>query len=145
MTASRREDILAAIATTLEGTADVGSRIYRSRVEAFARDEAPALVIEPGTDRAAISTTCKIDWTLEVIVAVYTRGNVPDTLADPIIVDVHSKLMADRTLNGLAMDIIPLAVDPQRDKADLTSLWTVLTYQVRYRTFVTDLTNTPGS
>jgi len=145
MTASRREDILAALTTTLAGTADVDSRIYRSRVEAFSRDEAPALVIEPGTDRAQISTTCKVDWTLEVIVAVYTRGNVPDTLADPIIVDVHSKLMADRTIGGLAMDIIPLAVDPQRDKADLTSLWTVLTYQVRYRTFVADLTNTPGS
>ena len=47
---SKRESILAAIATTLVGTTGVSTRIYRSRVEAFARNEAPALVIEPGTD-----------------------------------------------------------------------------------------------
>ena len=64
---------------------------------------------------------------------------VPDQLADPIRVSVNSLLMADRTLGGLAIDIIPTSTDPQRDKADLTSLWLVCTYQVRYRTLANDL------
>ena len=138
---TKREQILAAIATTLEGTANVGARIYRSRVEAFARNEAPALVIEPGTDSAAEEqvSTCKIDWRLPVLVAVYTRGAIPDQLADPIIASIHSQLMADRTLGGLAMDIWPGTVDPQMEKADQPALWTVLTYNVRYRSSVTDL------
>ena len=138
---TKREQILAAIATTLEGTADVGTRIYRSRVEAFARNEAPALVIEPGTDSAAEEqvSTCKIDWRLPVLIAVYTRGPIPDQLADPIIASIHSQLMADRTLAGLAMDIWPGTVDPQMEKADQPALWTVLTYNVRYRSSVTDL------
>lgn len=138
---TKREQILAAIATTLEGTADVGTRIYRSRVEAFARNEAPALVIEPGTDSAAEEqvSTCKIDWRLPVLVAVYTRGAIPDQLADPIIASIHSQLMADRTIGGLAMDIWPGTVDPQMEKADQPALWTVLTYNVRYRTSITDL------
>ena len=138
---TKREQILAAIATTLEGTANVGARIYRSRVEAFARNEAPALVIEPGTDSASeeLVSTCKIDWRLPVLVAVYTRGAIPDQLADPIIASIHSQLMADRTLGGLAMDIWPGTVDPQMEKADQPALWTVLTYNVRYRTSVTDL------
>ena len=138
---TKREQILAAIATTLEGTADVGTRIYRSRVEAFARNEAPALVIEPGTDSAAEEqvSTCKIDWRLPVLIAVYTRGPIPDQLADPIIASIHSQLMADRTLGGLAMDIWPGTVDPQMEKADQPALWTVLTYNVRYRSSVTDL------
>lgn len=138
---TKREQILAAIATTLEGTANVGARIYRSRVEAFARNEAPALVIEPGTDSAAEEqvSTCKIDWRLPVLVAVYTRGAIPDQLADPIIASIHSQLMADRTLGGLAMDIFPGTVDPQMEKADQPALWTVCTYNVRYRTSVTDL------
>ena len=138
---TKREQILAAIATTLEGTADVGTRIYRSRVEAFARNEAPALVIEPGTDSAAEEqvSTCKIDWRLPVLIAVYTRGPIPDQLADPIIASIHSQLMADRTLGGLVMDIWPGTVDPQMEKADQPALWTVLTYNVRYRSSVTDL------
>ena len=138
---TKREQILAAIATALEGTTDVSTRIYRSRVEAFARNEAPALVIEPGTDSAAEEqvSTCKIDWRLPVLVAVYTRGAIPDQLADPIIASIHSQLMADRTLGGLAMDIWPGTVDPQMEKADQPALWTVLTYNVRYRTSVTDL------
>jgi hypothetical protein len=131
---SRREQILANVATVLAGTVDVGGRIYRSRVEAFTRDEAPAIVIERGPDRAQTYSTCKLDWVMELVVAVHTRGQIPDQLADPIAVDVHARLMADRTLGGLAIDIVPTSDDPQRDKADLTSLWQVMTYQVRYRT-----------
>lgn len=132
--ASRREQILAHIATTLANTAQVTGRVYRSRAEAFSRDEAPAMVIEPGGDRGQTYSTCKLDWTLEVLIAVYVRGPIPDQLADPIVVDMHNKLMTDRSLNGLAIDVIPTTVDFQRDKADLTSLWQVNTYQVRYRT-----------
>jgi len=140
--ATKRETILAAIVTTLAGTTGVSTRIYRSRVEAFARSEAPALVIEPGTDSAAeeLVSTCKIDWRLPVLIAVYTRGAIPDQLADPIINSIHTKLMADRTLGGLVMDIWPGTVDPQIESADQPALWTVCTYNVRYRTSVTSLT-----
>lgn len=134
--ASKREQVLAAIRTTLTNTTGVGTRIYRSRVEAFQRNEAPALVIEPGNDTSSSEpvSTCKIDWTLQVLIAVHTRGGIPDQAADPIIVSIHSKLMADRSLGGLVMDIWPVSVDPQFDKADAASNWTVCTYQVRYRT-----------
>lgn len=139
MTTSRREQILSYAATALAGTTQVGSRIYRSRVEAFSREEAPAIVIESGIDRAVEFSSCKLDWTLELIVGVYTRGQIPDQLADPIVVDVNTRLMTDRSLGGLAIDILPAINDPQRDKADLTSLWTVLTYKVRYRTDAVNL------
>lgn len=137
--ASKREQIMAAIAATLAGTAGVSTRIYRSRVDAFARAEAPAIVVQPGQDRALTYSTCKLDWTLDVVIAVYTRGNIPDQLADSVIVSLNSKLMADRTLGGLAMDIAPTVVDPQFDKADQTALWSVCTYQVRYRTDTVNL------
>lgn len=138
---SIHEQILSAIATALASTSGVGGRVYRSRVEAFSRNEAPALIIEPGPDRAQTYSICKLDWTLDVLVVVHTRGQIPDQLADPILLDAHSKLMADRTLGGLAIDIIPTLSDPQRDKADLTSLWQVNTYQVRYRTTIDDLSS----
>jgi len=138
---SRREQILSAIATALATTDGVSGRVFRSRVEAFSRNEAPAIIIEPGPDRAQTYSICKLDWTLDVLVVVHTRGQIPDQLVDPILVDAHDKLMADRTLGGLAIDIVPTLSDPQRDKADLTSLWQVNTYQVRYRTAVDDLSS----
>ena len=140
----KREQILAAITTALAGTTGVGGRIYRSRTEAFARNEAPALLIEPtpgapDTPKEEPVSTCKIDWRLNVTIAVYTRGAIPDQLAAPIVGDLHSKLMADRTLGGLAMDVWPGPVDHQKDQADAAAGWAVCSYVVRYRTSITDL------
>ena len=135
---SRREQILAHLATILAGTAGIGT-VYRSRAEAFGRDEAPAMVLEPISDRCEPVSSCRLSWTLDVAVVIHARGSVPDTLADPILVSAHSLLMADRTLGGLAVDIVPTMVDPQRDKADLMSLWQVNTYQVTYRTLQANL------
>ena len=135
---TRRESILAAMASALAATDGI-TIVYRSRAEAFGRDEAPALIIEPAADRCQPITTCKLAWTMDVDVVVHTRGAVPDTLADPIIASAHSLLMADRTIGGLAVDILPVSVDFQRDKADLLSLWMVNTYQVQYRTHQSNL------
>ena len=141
MTAIKREQILAAIVDALDGTVEVGTRIYRSRQEAFARNEAPAILIEPGTDTPTEQpvSICKIDWRFPVIVTVHTRGAIPEQLAAPIIADIHSRLMADRQLGGLAFDIWPGPVEHQREQADAAAGWTTCTYVVRYRTSVTDL------
>jgi hypothetical protein len=141
MTQIKREQILAAIVTTLANTTGVSTRIYRSRQEAFARAEAPCLLIEPGIDVPSDDpvSTCKIDWTLPVDITVHTRGAIPEQLAAPIIDSLHGKLMADETLGGLAMRIWPGPVNHQREQADATAGWTTCTYTVRYRTSVTDL------
>jgi hypothetical protein len=137
----KSELILAAITTALAGADDVDTRIYRSRVEAFARNEAPALIVEPTEDiaRQEPVSMCWIDWTLGVDVVIYTRGAVPDQLAAPIRGDVHQRLMDDRTLGGEAVDIWPTRVQHLRDQADATAGWTVLGYAVRYRSRVDDL------
>jgi hypothetical protein len=137
----KREAILAAITTALAGTTGVSTRIYRSRVEAFARNEAPAILIEPAADTAQDPpiSNCHIDWRLTVDVAVYTRGQIPEQLAAPIVVDMHSKLLADRTLGELVMDIWPVSVQHQREQADQAAGWTVCSYLIRYRSGLTDL------
>jgi len=131
---SRRESIMAHITSLLAGTVGVSTRIYRSRTEAFARAESGAIVIEPGIDRAQVIANCKLEWSLEVNIAVYFRGAIPDQLADPTIVSLHSKVMADRTLGGRAIDIVPTSVDPQIQPGDQPSAWIVCAYLVRYRT-----------
>ena len=137
---TKREQVLAAIRTALTGTVGVGTRIYRSRVEPLARQESPAIVIEPVSDTAEQNTSLPtLDWSLVVRVAVIVRGMVPDQLADPIVADAHSKIMADLTLGGYAIDVQPQSVSFDLVEADQPAGVIALDYLVRYRTSVTNL------
>jgi hypothetical protein len=137
---TKREQVLAAIRTALTGTTGVSTRIYRSRVEPLARGETPAIVVEPISDTAQQNTSLPtLDWSLTVRVAVIVRGNIPDQVADPIVQDMHSKLMADLTLGGYAIDVQPQGVTFELAEADQPSGVIACDYVVRYRTSVTNL------
>jgi hypothetical protein len=137
---TKREQVLAAIRTALTGTTGVSTRIYRSRVEPLARGETPAIVVEPISDTAQQNTSLPtLDWSLTVRVAVIVRGNIPDQVADPIVQDMHAKLMADLTLGGYAIDVQPQGVTFELAEADQPSGVIACDYVVRYRTSVTNL------
>ena len=137
---TRRETILAAVRTALTGTTNVSTRIYRSRVEPMARAESPAIVVEPVNDSAEQNTSLPtLDWSLTVRVAVIVRGAIPDQVADPIIESLHSKLMADLTLGGYAIDIQPQSVNFEMVEADQPAGVISCDYLIRYRTSVTNL------
>jgi hypothetical protein len=131
---SKRETILARVATALAGTTGVGSRIYRSRVVPLARNEAPALVVEPVGDQAQQDTLGTLKWTLTFRVSVIVRGEVPDQLADAAMQDVHAKLMSDTTLNGLVIDILPTAVSFELLEADQPAGVVSAEFTAQYRT-----------
>jgi hypothetical protein len=138
---TKREDILAAIRTALTDTTGVGTRIYRSRVEAVARAESPALIVEPLTDTPVQNTALPtLDWTLRVRISVIVRGATPDAVADPTIESLHSKLMADLTLGGEAIDVQPAQTTFNFFEADNPAGVIFCEYDVRYRTQVADLT-----
>ena len=137
---TRRETILAAVASALAGTTGVSTRIYRSRVEPLARAESPAIVIEPINDQAEQNTSLPtLDWSLTVRISVIVRGTIPDQLADPIVESLHSKLMADLTLGGYAIDIQPQSVNFEMVEADQPAGVISCDYLVRYRTSVASL------
>jgi hypothetical protein len=137
---TKREQILDAIVASLAGTVSVGNRIYRSRVEPFARGESPAIVVEPVNDTAVQTTALPtLDWSLTVRVAIIVRGNAPDQLADPIVESAHSRVMADLTLGGYAFDVRPESVSFELLEADQPAGVISLDYLVRYRTSITDL------
>lgn len=137
--ASKRETILQRIVTALAGTAGVGSRIYRSRVEPLARGEAPAIVVEPVSDSATQDTMGTLQWTMTVRVAVIVRGAVPDQLADPVMVDVHSKLMSDASLGGYVIDMLPTTVAFENIEADQPAGVVSVEFAVTYRTSLNSL------
>lgn len=131
---TKREQILGRIITALAGTALVGSRIYRSRNEPFARSEFPAIVVEPTADAAALNSLQSLVWTLGVRVTVLVRGNVPDAVADPIVEDIHAKLMNDATLNSYLVDIMPASVGYDMTEGDQPIGVISLDYNVSYYT-----------
>lgn len=137
---TRRESILAAIASSLAGTTGVSTRIYRSRVEPIARNESPAIVVEPISDQANTDVSfCKTDWSLTVRIAVIVRGSIPDQHADAIIESLHAKVMADQTIGGYAMSIEPRGVQFDMVEADQPAGVIACDYLIRYRTAVANL------
>ena len=139
--ATKREQILAQIASTLASTAGVSGRVYRSRVTAAARSESPMIVIEPVNDTSQqITSLPKLDWTMRVRVVVVVRSVNAYTEADPIIESMHSKIMSDLTLGGYAIDVQPVLTTFEFLDADQPAGVFSNEYDVKYRTTVTDLT-----
>ncbi len=137
---TRRERILATIASSLAGTTGVSTRIYRSRVEPITRGESPAIVVEPISDQANTDVSfCKTDWSLTVRIAVIVRGIIPDQQADATIESLHAKVMADQTVGGYAMSIEPRGVQFDMIEADQPAGVIACDYLIRYRTAVANL------
>jgi hypothetical protein len=136
---SKRETILQRIVTALAGTTGVGTRIYRSRVVPLARGEAPAIVVEPVSDAAEQDTVGTLMWTLTFRVSVIVRGAVTDQLADPAMLDVHSKLMADDTLDGLVILLLPSTVSFETIEADQPAGVVSAEFTAQYRTALNSL------
>mgnify|MGYP006274494451 CR=1 FL=1 len=139
--ASKKEQILAAMITALQGTDGVGNRIYRSRVEPLARNESPALIVEPVSISNQQNTSLPtLDSTLRVRAAIIIRALIPDQASDDTMVSLHSKLMADLTLGGLAIDIRPAEVTFTFAEADQPAGVISCEYDVLYRTQIADIT-----
>jgi len=139
--ATKREQILAQIASTLASTAGVGGRVYRSRVTAAARAESPMIVIEPVNDTSQQFTSLpKLDWTMRVRVVVIVRSVNAYTDADPVIESMHSKIISDLTLGGYAIDVQPVLTTFEFLDADQPAGVFSNEYDVKYRTTVADLT-----
>ena len=139
--ASKREQILAKIKTNLTGTTGVGTRIYRSRVEPMTRVETPSLVVEFVTDEPTVNsaTYLKLDWTLRIRIVVIVRSQTPDTTADPTIESLHTKIVSDPTLGGLALDVRPLTVTFDVVEADQPAGVISCEYEIDYRSSYNDL------
>jgi hypothetical protein len=139
MTSTIRERILEQIQTNLSGIVGVVT-IARERPEPFARDECPAINIEPGVDTPEQITVPRTYWTLNVKLAVQLRDEQQYSAADPIIASIHSRLCTDRSVSGLAVDINPGEVHFSRFDGDATVCIIDLNYEVQYITSASDLT-----
>ena len=139
MTLSRSEQILTAFAAAAVGTSGLGNRIYRDREQAIARGEMPALVIEPGTETDDILTTTETITSHLVINAdLFINGAPLSTVADPIRVALHSRIMTNATLLALVISIYPQSREWEPEVRDLGAVR--IRYIATYRNNLVDLT-----
>ena len=134
--ASKREQIIAALKTTLAGTTGVSTRIYRSRIEPITNGESPAIVIEPVTDEPSINSSSylKIDLTLRIRIVVIVRGTIPDNVGDPTVESLFTKVLNDPTVGGLAKDIRPATKNFEVLDADQPAGLITCEFEIDYRT-----------
>ncbi len=93
------------------------------------------------TDTAQqVTSLPKLDWTLRVRIVVVSRSVNSYTNADSVIESMHSLLMADLTLGGIAIDVQPVLTSFDFIDADQPAGVFSNEYDVKYRTQVADLT-----
>ncbi len=129
---SLREGILRAF-KALCGTVLPGA-VYRSREAALARSEGTSIVVRPAeeTPEFKADTFAMRDFIVEV--EVIARGQIPDEVADPIVVAAHSAVMRDPTLGGLAARTIEDGTKWDFELADGNAVAVLVRYKVRYAT-----------
>ena len=135
---SKSERILAAIEAALAPTAGISGRVFRDRWEAVARSEMPCIVIEPLGEEPGLTSLPFTDYTMTVAVDILISGSPLSTLADPIRVNLHSRLMADRTLGGLTHSVDPGPSEWKGEPGEIGIL--SLSYRIPFRTLTADLT-----
>lgn len=134
---SRSEQVAAAVVAILGNVPSIGSRVFRERFEAVARNEMPAIVVAPAAETPTINAIPRTDHSLQLQIDILINGRPLAVLADPIRCSVHQLLMADRSLGGIASNIEqgPTNWDGESGEIGVVRC----SYLVRFRTLTTDL------
>ncbi len=142
MSGSRVERIMTAMLTALTAptmTAVPAASVFRD-LDSALDSELPAIVIEEGGEPAPdLSVIQRAGRHLNVRVAVLIKGTLPFSLADAALIESFDRIMADRTLAGLAMNIEE--GETKRERAMLEKPVAIVTkdFIVHFRTDETSL------
>ena len=131
--ASKREQIVLAIMARLANVVGVDGRVLRSQADPNVRDMAPFITVQWTSEQAAPETVPQLERLLNIEVAVYTRGDIPDSLADDILVSAHGLIMADTSLGGLAIDMRLEDAGSEIIAADFPAAKVTHNYSVKFR------------
>lgn len=143
MALSVREKIMARLLVVLaDVTGGVDGRVYRAQADALSFDECPCITIEWQADEEAEEASSPLMHRhLSVAVNIFTRGDGPDTLADPIAQSVHSLIMADEQLAGNALWTRLGSASFEFENLDKNAGKTTQEYVIGYRHKYEDLTS----
>jgi hypothetical protein len=128
------------------GTATGILGAHRSRTEMLQQGELPAAIIQQLIETPTQNTSsCKVDKKLLISVLVCVHDEISDQAADPIVTEIHKRLMptvngfVDTTLGDLpgVQDVREAGINFKPDAVDGI---VALTYELTYRHSVGDPT-----
>lgn len=140
MATSKREAIMLRLVAVLGPTTGISGRVFRAVPEGASRDDIPCINLDWSAEQPSPETVPMLERTLTVNVSVLTRGDTPDALADPIVADAHSRIMADATLNGLAIDTRLESASFEVVSADQSAGKLTHEYSIKFRHSYSDMT-----
>lgn len=109
--------------------------VYNDLIYALDLGVSWGLVVELGDEPPPLQDNISTyERTVEVNISAIRKGRAPYTLADPMISEVHARLLADRLLGGLAMNITDGPTQRRRDSLEKLVGVVTKTYRVVYRT-----------
>ncbi len=95
----------------------------------------PSIAVETGDESEPSWQTMRHKARLvDIEVTVVAQGASPFTAADPALVESYNRIMADRTLGGLAQDVLEGPTRRDRTSAERQLGAITKTYRVQYRT-----------
>jgi|GEM_PF-595735 len=138
---THRETILQNVLIALGGANVAGGRIFRSRSNALAANELPAIVLKAGNESIDNSqrTICVRNFDVELEIVV--RGEPADQLADPVVAAASAAILADQSLGNTVYRVVESSIGaPELADGNGTTGLVRVTYTATYATRLNDNT-----
>jgi hypothetical protein len=133
------ENILSYLLTLLQTVPD--AEAFRSREAPVDKQSGTVILLcpeeAPAELRSSVGSLAIINFGF--LVTIVARGDVPDSIADPVRQAMHSAVMADRTLGGRCALLMLVGTKWDFDKADGTAVAVEMRYVARYQANANDL------
>lgn len=136
-----REVFIENLIAILNAAPGLQSKVERSIVTAFDREEGSVLVVHRGAEAAPDASKCGVvDRTCEILVSVVARADAPDKAADELLEIAHPLVMA--FTGQEIIDVWEGQTDaPKFSDADSAAGLITVHYLVKYRTRPNTLTS----
>lgn len=140
---SIREQLLQAVTGLLSPVASAeGAHLLRSPPTGVTREHSPALLVFPESDAITQRPNDRVERQLVVRVVALARettNDVPEIIADRLLVAAHAALFSNANLGGLSLGIKELDCEWDVEDADATAAALPTRYQITYRTLASDI------
>jgi hypothetical protein len=142
---AQREAILARVAALLVGVTPAGPNIYRAREVAITKAMTPAItVLFDGESTSRAMGQHALRHEMQLLLAIFVRGDPWDQLATAVDEAAHRALMADAPLRALLADLVRLSTDPEAEEADRTAGTLSVRYRLTFLTAANDIATSPA-
>lgn len=138
---THRESVLLSIVSVLTSANVAGGRIFRSRSNAMAANELPAIVLRAGNESVDNSNRTYSIRNFDVELEIVVRGEPADQLADPIVAAASAAILADQSLGNTIYRIVESSIGaPELADGNGTTGLVRVTYTATYATRLNDNT-----